>query len=375
MGIKTSNVLCCSPEQHSVNLVSNDSSIKAYPDDEPLIYSNEFLQSCSLHYDRLEVKFKPYTNQINLSKTEIQEFPCLLQLTPPDIPERQGLDIVFVVEVSSSMSSHWLSSIQKCLKYSVHKLSKCDRMSIIAFNDSAFKLIPLTSATYHNQSKLLKSFHLIQGSGGCNLAEGLTSGLTVLGMRRMCNTISSLILFSKCDQVLQKVKEIIKKAEISTNFFVYIFGLGEHSTEALSSLFSEKIANYYNVPHPSTLFQAFGSCFGDLTSLYADGLKVTAELIRSVVPFSIEKVYDHRSYVTSGKPLEICIHLHLMPCSIPFKENFLLRLLQVNLKYRVVGSAEEVREEHQFELPLNSHENRYNSVEVNYETVFELYRV
>lgn len=374
MGLKPSTVLCCSPEQHSMNLLSNDSSMKAYPDDEPLILSNENDPSCSLQFDRLEVNFKSYTSQINLSKSEIQEFPCLLQLSPPEIPERQGLDLVFVIEISANMNHHWLESVQKCLRYSVKQLNKCDRISIVVFNDTAVKLIPLTSVTSYNHSKITNTFNLIQGTGGCNLSEGLNLGLRILGMRRMCNTISSLIIFSKCDQVLEKLKEMFQNAEISTNFFLNVFGLGEHSTEVLSSLFSESVGNYYNVPHPSTLFQAFGSCFGDLTSLYVDGLKIDVELIRSVVPISLEKIYEHRSYITYGKPLHICVLLNIMPCSISFKQHFQLKLIKFLVKYRIVPSGEEVREEFVFELPLYSHEFRCETVEVNYETVVELYR-
>lgn len=374
MGIKTSAVLCCSPEQHSINLSSSENSIRAYPDDEPLIYSTDFDMSHSLQYDHLVLSFKPYTNIINLSKTDIQEFPCLFQLTPPIITEKQGLDIVYIIEVSTSMNP-WLTSVSRCISYSLKQLNKCDRVSIVAFNDTAMKLLPLSSVTMQSQSKILSTLKLIQGTGGCNLNEGLTMALNILGMRRMCNTISSLILFSKCEEGVNKIKEIIQNAGISTNFFINVFGLGEHSTEVLSSLSSETMGNYYNVPHPSTLFQAFGSCFGDLNSLYVDRLKVDVEQIRSNIPVSLEKCYECRQFVTYGKPAQLCILLNIMPCSMCFKQNFVLKLLKITVKYRIIPSGEEVRDEIVFEVPLNSYDNRSEIFEVHQETVVELYRV
>lgn len=373
MGIKTSSVLCCSPEQHSINLSSNENSIRAYPDDEPLIYSTDFDPSHSLQYDHLLLSFKPYTSLINLSKTDIQEFPCLIQLTPPVHTEKQGLDLVYIIEVSTSMNP-WLSSITKCIHYSLKQLTKRDRVSLVAFNDTAMKLFPLSSVTMQSQSKILSTLKLIQGTGGCNLNEGLTMGLNILGMRRMCNTVSSLILFSKCEEGVNKVKETIQNAGISTNFFIYVFGLGEHSTEVLSSLSGETMGNYYNVPHPSTLFQAFGSCFGDLNSLYVDGLKVDVEQIRSNIPVSLEKCFECQPFVTYGKPAQLCILLNIMPCSIGFKQNFVLKLLKVTVKYRIIPSGEEVRDEAVFEVPLNSYDNRSETFEVHQETVVELYR-
>lgn len=374
MGIKPSAVLCCSPEQHSINLSSSESSIRAYPDDEPLIYSTDFDPSHSLQYDRLQISFKPYTNLINLSKTDIQEYPCLLQLTPPSIPEKQGLDIVYIIEVSSNMNS-WLSPVINCVAYSLKQLNKSDRVSIVAFNDTAVKLIPLSSVSVQNHSRIINNLKLIQGAGGCNLNEGLTMGLNILGMRRMCNTISSLIIFSKSEEGANRIKEIIQNAGISTNFFINVFGLGEHSTEVLSNLPNETMGNYYNVPHPSTLFQAFGSCFGDLSSLYVDGLKVEVELVRSTIPVSLEKCYECRQCITYGKPAQMCILMNIMPCSHSFKQNFLLKLLKVNVRYRIVPSGEEVREELFFDIPLNSHDNRNEKFEVCQETVVELYRV
>ena len=105
-----------------------------------------------------------------------------------------------------------------------------------------------------------------------------------------------------------------------------------------------------------------------------DGLKFEVELIRSVVPISLEKTYEHRTYITYGKPLNVCVLLNIMPCSISFRQHFQLKLIKFLVKYRIVPSGEEVREEFVFELPLYSHEFKCETVEVNYEAVAELYR-
>lgn len=375
MGIRTSSAFCCSPEQHSINLsTSADISAMQILDDEPLIHSLEDNPSMSLRSERMTITFRPFSNIIHLNKQETQVWPCILELVPPMTLERQNIDIVYVVELSSLLTPIWLNSIKKCVWYSLTQLNKFDRVSIVVFTDNAVKLCPLTTVCKQNQSKIYSTFRNLEGSGGSNLAEGIAMGLNVLSHRRMCNSIAGLILFTRSQQNGDNMKELLHNHGISTNFFVHAFGLGDHNTESISSLCTETEGNYYNIPHPLSLFPAFGSCLGELLSLYAEYIKINIELIRSTIPISLEKVYLSQSYAISGKPLEICSILSVLPCSQVSHPCFHLKLLKATVKYKIIATGEEFKEETIFEIPIFSHDSEYKLVEIFGDTVLCMFR-
>lgn len=154
MGLKPSCALCCSPEQHSVNLnISTETTFKQILDDDQIVYS-AVRDSLSLNIENIGVLIKPYTNVLQLNINETVEWPCLIQLTPPSQTSRQGLDLVFVIELSSEIKPLWLNSIKKCLHYCLNSLNKHDRVSIVGFNNIATKLSPLTAVTKANMQQI-----------------------------------------------------------------------------------------------------------------------------------------------------------------------------------------------------------------------------
>ncbi|OMJ69070.1 hypothetical protein SteCoe_33306 [Stentor coeruleus] len=375
MGIRTSSTLCCSPEQQSINLTTSiDISAMQVLDDEPLIHSLEDNPNTSLKSERMTIAFKPFSNIIHLSKQETQIWPCILELIPPISLERQSLDIVYVVELSSLLTPAWLNSIKKCVWYSLTQLNKFDRVSIVVFTHNAVKLCPLTTVCKENQSKIYNTFRNLEGSGGSNLIEGISMGLNVLSHRRMCNSIAGLVLFTRSQQNGNNINELLLNHGISTNFFVHAFGLGDHNTESISNLCNETEGNYYNIPHPLSLFPAFGSCLGELLSLYAEYIKVNIELIRSVIPISLEKIYLSQSYAISGKSLEICSILSVLPCSQVSHPCFHLKLLKAIVKYKIIATGEEIKEETIFEIQVFSHDSEYKLAETFGDTILCMFR-
>lgn len=373
MGIKTSSVFCCSPEQHSINFnVSTNSSIKPLFDDEQILYSKSDL-SPSLVSEKLDVTIRPYSNCIHLDPKEIIEWPCTIELNAPSY-HRQGVDIIFVIEVSTNITSLWLNSVKKTIWYSLTQLTKYDRVGIVGFSNTGVKLCPLTSASKHNSRKIYDSIRNIQGSGGSNVLDGVCMGLNILSNRRMSNVVATVLLFCKPDVDPSKAREILTNHGISTNFSINTFGLGDHSADFLYNLSNESGGNYYNIPHPMTLCQAFGNCLGEVLAIYAENVKINAEAFSNPTPYNIERLYLPQNYVISGKPLEICLAINFMPSSFIFKNSNSIKVLKIQLKYKIISSGEDVKSEIIIELPIYSYNRLDITIEFDESVLLNFYR-
>lgn len=352
--------MCCSQEQHSINL-STDISIRQALDDEPIIYSKGF-DSSLLIGGRMKVNMRPYSNVLHLNKRDSFEWPCVVEFVPPEIDSRQGIDAVFVIELSGNITALWLNSIKKCVYYSLTTLNKYDRVSIVVFNDTALKLCPLTVVSKSNLPKIYGCIKNLEGNGNGNVVEGITVGLSILSHRRTCNTISAMLIFAKPDILMEKDKGIFQEPENSTNIYVYSFGLGEHSSEYLNILASETNGSYFNVPHPLALPLAFGTCFGELLSLYAENLQTTIELLPSSIPMTLEKIYICQPHLIHGKTSEVCAVLNILPCSQILLHGSACKILKVLISYKLLCSGETVNEEYLLEVPVYSYENAKKSI-------------
>ena len=372
MGLKPSKVLCCSPDQHSVSLnLSTDVSQKQLLDDEPIIYSHF---SISQKSEKLEVTIKPYTNMLQLSKNESVEWPCIFELNPPIEDSRQGIDIVYIIELSSQISSIWLNTIKKCIWYSLSKLNNYDRVCIIGFNEYAVKLCPLSSVN-KTSNKIYNCIKNLESCGNSNIFEGISLGLNVLSHRRMSNAISAIMLFSKGAEDFDKVRSLLHNIGISTNFYLHTFGLGDHFSEFLNGLSDECKGNYYNIPHPMTLTQAFGSCFGELLSIYAENLKIAVELMPSPIPLTLEKVYISEAHIIFGKSTDICAVLNILPSFKNFSELNNVKILKLSMKYKILRTGEEIKSEYFLELPCYSYDFLYeNTLEINHNVLLSMFR-
>lgn len=103
--------------------------------------------------------------------------------------DRQPLDIVFVVDVSGSMSSGMpddgdrrskLAIAQDCMRKIAELLKPCDRVALVAFNNAPTVCYALTPATPANLFKLKSAIGNLYASGGTALAVGLQGGYDVL---------------------------------------------------------------------------------------------------------------------------------------------------------------------------------------------------
>lgn len=191
----------------------------------------------------------------------------------------------------------------------------------------------------------------------------------------MCNTITSLLVFAKGQESYEKPKTLIENSGISTNFSIYTFGLGNHFPEFLHGVSEETGGKYYNVPLHSALSQAFGSCFGEIISTYAEDLKVSVETVPGPVPFVVDKVFLPQFRVISGKNTEICFVLSIPPCSFLNPQHVPTKIIKGNLKYKILSTGEEVKNDFNFEITIYPYYKLYENIEIDLDTKLQFYRL
>ncbi|XP_047063518.1 probable E3 ubiquitin-protein ligase WAVH2 [Lolium rigidum] len=108
----------------------------------------------------------------------------LVELTAPPVSEegkKPGLDLVAVLDVSTSMRGHKLQNLKGAMNYVIKKLGVKDRLAIIPFATAVekhrFKLAHMSKDAKHKATSFV---HGLEAHVGTNIHAALEAGLKVL---------------------------------------------------------------------------------------------------------------------------------------------------------------------------------------------------
>ncbi|CAN6288035.1 unnamed protein product [Urochloa humidicola] len=142
-----------------------------------------------------------YTEFPAIQQSVTQEnFGVLIHLKAPHAPAsmntRAPLDLVTVLDVSGSMAGTKLRILKRAMRFVIENLRPTDRLSVIAFSSSAWRLFPLRKMTAFGQEQSLQAVDSLSANGGTNIAEGLWKAARVMEDRQARNPVSSIIILS-----------------------------------------------------------------------------------------------------------------------------------------------------------------------------------
>lgn len=208
----------------------------------------------------------------------------MLELTGGDYTsERRGLDLVTVVDVSSSMHGKKMNQLKTALQFVLQKLSPIDRLSMVTYSNSATKLCPLRQITEASRRELQQLIDGLKARGdGTNIEDGLLTGLSVLDDRRVSDgRIAGIMLMSDGHQ--GPGDGDATQVMVRNNVPVHTFGFGTSSDpNVLSSVATNSMGGTFSHVLQlggGGLTMAFSQCLAGLLTVAVQHLELTVEAV------------------------------------------------------------------------------------------------
>jgi len=170
--------------------------------------------------------------------------------------ERSGLALTFVVDTSGSMGDgNRIELVRNAMRQLLTKLDGRDALAIVAFNNSAREVIPMTSAT--DRGRIEAAISSLGSNGGTNVEGGLTLGYALASAGYDSERENRVVLLSdgvgnigETDQeaLLAKVEGFRTDKRIYLNTIGV--GLGNHNDEFLEQLANkgDGVNDYVDTP-------------------------------------------------------------------------------------------------------------------------------
>ena len=211
-----------------------------------------------------------------------------------DIPDDQRLpaNIVFVVDISSSMDSNDKMALQKnALKSLIGQLNRDDRVAIVSYSDYA--RIELQPTEAHKKRKIFKAINRLETEGSTNVSHGISTGYQLADQMFEPGMVNRVVLTSdgmanvgssEPETILSKVQEYKDQG-----IFLTTVGFGR---EVFNDYLLEQLANKGNGHY------LYIKSKRDVEKRFVDGLsqqlQVVAKNAKIQVNFNPESVSHYR---------------------------------------------------------------------------------
>ncbi|CAD8123001.1 unnamed protein product [Paramecium sonneborni] len=232
-------------------------------------------------------EIKTLRKMIQLSKTQNQYLPGIISIKTKDQTNEQdlnriGVDLICLIDKSSSMQGRKIDTVKSSLKVLLNFLTDQDRLSLIVFNDKAQRLTPLKRTTQNNKQYFLSIFEQIVSTGGTSIASSTEIAFEQLKTRKYRNNVSSIFLLSdgQDPDAIASIEQQLKLInEELPEFTIHSFGFGEdHDAIMMTSICNLKHGSFYFVQNINLLDEFFVEAFGGLKSVVGEKLQITVTL-------------------------------------------------------------------------------------------------
>ncbi|KAL3684307.1 hypothetical protein R1sor_002329 [Riccia sorocarpa] len=199
-----------------------------------------------------------------------------------DPNNRAPLDLVTVLDISSSMTGNKLRLLKCAMEFVINNLSPSDRLSVVAFSSSAKRLFPLRRMVEEGRQFALRYVNSLEADGGTNIADGLRKGAKVLEDRRMKNPVASIMLLSDGQDTYNmrfrsysQFNPTSLRSAQGSQIPVHTFGFGEDHDAALMHSIAETSGGTFSfVQTESAVQDAFAQCIGGLLSVIVQNAEI-----------------------------------------------------------------------------------------------------
>lgn len=243
------------------------------PDFEPGVYYFneetgllEELENVTWDGNKVTVPLEHFSRYILLNKkifNNIWVYDLLFDQTGGN---QAGLDIVFVIDSSGSMSTNDRNGVRKTVtKNFINKLAENDRAAVIDFDSSA----KVYSRFTDNKAILSSAADKIDSSGGTNLSSGISAALNLFTDSYYVEKNNQKCIIMLTDGQGSYSMSYSTTAN-SMGVTIYTVGLGSSvSTSVLTSMAENANGSYFHASEADKLYGIFDRIL-ELTDLYKD---------------------------------------------------------------------------------------------------------
>ncbi len=222
-----------------------------------------------------------------------------LTLQAPEAPESAGNNLVFLIDVSGSMSSSdKLPLLKRAFSYLVGNLTPADTISIVTYSGN--ERVVLDGCRGNNTYEIMDAINSLQASGSTNGEAGLTMAYQIAEKHMIEGGNNRIIMASDGDLNvgISSVSELEKYIENKRDQGVYLsvlgFGSGNYKDEKMEALADNGNGVYYYIDGESEAEKVFGTDLSGTLYTVANDVKLQMEFNKDWVEEYRLIGYDNR---------------------------------------------------------------------------------
>ena len=234
----------------------------------------------------IALKSKHSTHQLNSASAMIEPILFTLKAAAISTENRVPLDLVCVLDTSSSMAGEKIALLIDSLNYLVDMLDENDRISIVKFHMTAERLTPLTAASKLRKPNIKHVIKSLRAAGGTDITSGMKIALKVLNERKYRNPVSSIFLLSDgLDHMATSgVRSLLDTIKPADNFTIHSFGYGsDHDPNLMSTIAKYRDGNFYFIQKLDTADECFVDALGGLISVVGQDASIAIRPVNSEI--------------------------------------------------------------------------------------------
>jgi Mg-chelatase subunit ChlD len=244
------------------------------------------------------ISLKLRSNFNKLSKKDFEEseskIPLLVTIETEDLEDdnlRQGVDLVLVIDISTSMRGEKIELVRETLIFILDELEPRDRVCMIKFGSVATQITGFKSMTDENKV-LLKEMvnNEIQVAGCTDIKAAMEVAFSAMLSREEENDGTAVFMLSDGEDTCGNSAGMIKETMVNGNkkmlsrgykYQTHSFGYGsDHDEKVLSMISDTTSGNFYYIKTNKHVDECFIDCFGYLMSVIASQIEVNVTLLK-----------------------------------------------------------------------------------------------
>lgn len=213
----------------------------------------EYVNEQTIDNGKVVASLEHFSKYILLNKFEFDKVWTHTFLFDENAESCSGLDVVFVIDSSGSMSWNDPDNVRKTVtKEFINRLTDNDTAALISFDSSAITLANFTS----DKTVLCNAVDKLDSSGGTSLSVGINSALNLFGNKEKAeNRLQYIVMLT--DGIGSYSATYTTKAK-NANIIINTIGLGNSVSQTVLTDMAEGTGgNYYHVNQADELYYIF----------------------------------------------------------------------------------------------------------------------